>query len=51
MPGVLILEAIAQTGGILVHQKGYIGRIAVLANVKSAKFRRPVTLETLYFFM
>ena len=43
MPGVLILEAIAQTGGILVHQKGYIGKLAVLANVKSAKFRRPVT--------
>jgi 3-hydroxyacyl-[acyl-carrier-protein] dehydratase len=42
MPGVLILEAIAQTGGILVHQKGYCGKIAVLANVKSAKFRRPV---------
>lgn len=42
MPGVLILEAIAQTGGILVHQKGYVGKIAVLANVKSAKFRRPI---------
>jgi 3-hydroxyacyl-[acyl-carrier-protein] dehydratase len=42
MPGVLILEAIAQTGGILVHQKGYQGKIAVLANVKYAKFRRPV---------
>jgi len=50
MPGVLILEAIAQTGGILVHQKGYVGRIAVLANVKSAKFRRPVTPgDTLLF--
>ena len=24
MPGVLILEALAQTGGILVHQKGHI---------------------------
>ena len=23
MPGVLILEALAQTGGILVHKKGY----------------------------
>jgi 3-hydroxyacyl-[acyl-carrier-protein] dehydratase len=44
MPGVLILEAIAQTGGILVHEKGYgNGRIAVLSTVTNAKFRRPVT--------
>jgi len=43
MPGVLILEALAQTGGILVHQKGYDKKIAVLLNVTNAKFRRPVT--------
>jgi 3-hydroxyacyl-[acyl-carrier-protein] dehydratase len=42
MPGVLILEALAQTGGILVHQKGYDKKIAVLLNVANAKFRRPV---------
>lgn len=42
MPGVLILEALAQTGGILVHQKGYVKKIAVLLNVSNAKFRRPV---------
>ncbi len=42
MPGVLILEALAQTGGILVHQKGYTERIAVLLNINNAKFRRPV---------
>ena len=42
MPGVLILEALAQTGGILVHQKGYTQKIAVLLNVTNAKFRRPV---------
>lgn len=42
MPGVLILEALAQTGGILVHQKGYVKKIAVLLNVNNAKFRRPV---------
>lgn len=42
MPGVLILEALAQTGGILVHQKGYSQKIAVLLNVSNAKFRRPV---------
>lgn len=42
MPGVLILEALAQTGGILVHLKGHGGRIAVLLNVNNAKFRLPV---------
>ena len=42
MPGVLILEALAQTGGILVHQKGYTEKIAVLLNINNAKFRRPV---------
>lgn len=42
MPGVLILEALAQTGGILVHQKGYVKKIAVLLNVSHAKFRKPV---------
>jgi 3-hydroxyacyl-[acyl-carrier-protein] dehydratase len=42
MPGVLLLEALAQTGGILVHQKGYDKKIAVLLNVAGAKFRKPV---------
>jgi 3-hydroxyacyl-[acyl-carrier-protein] dehydratase len=42
MPGVLILEALAQTGGILVHQKGYTDRTAVLLNINNVKFRRPV---------
>lgn len=42
MPGVLILEALAQTGGILVHQKGQSHKIAVLLNINNAKFRRPV---------
>ncbi len=42
MPGVLILEALAQTGGILVHQKGHTQKIAVLLNVNNAKFRKPV---------
>ncbi len=42
MPGVLILEALAQTGGILVHQKLQTSKIAVLLTVNNAKFRRPV---------
>ena len=42
MPGVLILEALAQTGGILIRQKGNSEKIAVLLNINNAKFRRPV---------
>lgn len=42
MPGVLILEALAQAGGILAYKKGYQERIAVLLNINNAKFRRPV---------
>lgn len=42
MPGVLILEALAQTGGILVHQKGYDKKIAVLLNITEARFRKTV---------
>lgn len=42
MPGVLILEAMAQTGGILVHLEGSQGKVAVLLGVKAAKFRKPV---------
>ncbi len=42
MPGVLILEALAQTGGVLIHQKGYTEKIAVLLSINNAKFRRPV---------
>ena len=43
MPGVLILEALAQTGGVLVHLKGqHQDKIAVLLNVNHAKFRNPV---------
>jgi len=42
MPGVLILEAMAQTGGILVHEKGYQEKTALLLNITDAKFRNPV---------
>jgi 3-hydroxyacyl-[acyl-carrier-protein] dehydratase len=42
MPGVLILEALAQAGGVLVHLKCEIPKIAVLLNVNHAKFRHPV---------
>lgn len=42
MPGVLILEALAQAGGVMVHLKANNGKIAVLLNVNNAKFRQPV---------
>jgi len=42
MPGVLILEALAQTGGILIHEKGYHDKIALLLTINEAKFRKPV---------
>ncbi len=42
MPGVLILEALAQTGGILVHEKGFRDKIALFLSVAHAKFRNPV---------
>lgn len=41
MPGVLILEAVAQIGGILMYEKGYT-EIKVLASIRNAKFRRIV---------
>lgn len=42
MPGVLILEALAQAGGVLVHLRSRNNKIAVLLNVNNAKFRHPV---------
>ncbi len=41
MPGVLIVEALAQTGGVYVHLQGY-KKLAVLLNISNAKFRNPV---------
>ena len=42
MPGVLILEALAQAGGVLVHLRSNREKIAVLLTVNNAKFRLPV---------
>lgn len=41
MPGVLILEALAQTGGVLLRIRTGSEKLAVLLNVDGAKFRRP----------
>ncbi|MBS0622525.1 MAG: 3-hydroxyacyl-ACP dehydratase FabZ [Verrucomicrobia bacterium] len=42
MPGVLVLEALAQTAGILAHQKGFDQKIAVLLKIDNVKFRKPI---------
>ena len=43
MPGVLILEAMAQTGAIaLLSEPGNEGRIALFGGVKNARFKRQV---------
>ncbi|MCE5293665.1 MAG: 3-hydroxyacyl-ACP dehydratase FabZ [Chlamydiales bacterium] len=42
MPGVLILEALAQTGGVMLHLRSNPDKIAVLLNINNAKFRHPV---------
>lgn len=43
MPGVLIIEAMAQTGAVIVHQfEENTGKLVFLAGVDGAKFRRLV---------
>jgi 3-hydroxyacyl-[acyl-carrier-protein] dehydratase len=43
MPGVLIIEALAQTGGIaLLTDGGASGKLAVLGGIKNARFLKPV---------
>jgi len=43
MPGVLIIEAMAQLSGILLLQKlEHTGKVAVLLSLDRVKFRRPV---------
>lgn len=41
MPGVLILEALAQCGTVLVRHKVNNDKLAVLLNISNAKFRAP----------
>jgi beta-hydroxyacyl-ACP dehydratase FabZ len=46
MPGVLLLEAMAQTGGIHILQAegdGLKGKLAMFMGINNAKFRIPVT--------
>ena len=41
MPGVLILEALAQAGAVLVHEKTDSKKLGVLLSINRAKFRKP----------
>ncbi len=44
MPGVLIIEALAQTGGVLVLREipDHTEKLVLFAAIEEAKFRRPV---------
>jgi len=43
MPGVLIVEALAQTCGVLVlREEECKGKLVYFASIKNAKFRKPV---------
>ena len=46
MPGVLIIEAMAQAGGLLVFtgmdQAEYANKVVLFAGIEKAKFRKPV---------
>ncbi|MFH1791041.1 MAG: 3-hydroxyacyl-ACP dehydratase FabZ [Candidatus Omnitrophota bacterium] len=43
MPGVLIIEALAQTGGVIaLRDNKNAGKIAYFASINKAKFRKPV---------
>ena len=43
MPGVLIVEALAQTGGVRILQEPqYKGKAAYFASMNNIKFRKPV---------
>lgn len=44
MPGVLIVEAMAQVGGVILMQMGDLkGKLSMFAGIDKVRFRRPVT--------
>jgi 3-hydroxyacyl-[acyl-carrier-protein] dehydratase len=44
LPGVIVLEMLAQTGALaILSREEFKGRLAYLAGVDSARFRRPVS--------
>ncbi len=42
MPGVLIVEAMAQVSGILAYKSGVAGKSTYFLSIEKAKFRKPV---------
>jgi 3-hydroxyacyl-[acyl-carrier-protein] dehydratase len=42
MPGVLIIEAMAQLSGILAMKSGVSGKTTIFLSIEKAKFRKPV---------
>jgi len=53
MPGVLIIEAMAQTGGLLLlsYLEDYEGKLAYFTSIDKAKFRRQVIPGDQLFFV
>jgi UDP-3-O-[3-hydroxymyristoyl] N-acetylglucosamine deacetylase/3-hydroxyacyl-[acyl-carrier-protein] dehydratase len=53
MPGVLIIEAMAQTGGLLLfsEQEDYEGKLAYFTSIDKAKFRKQVIPGDQLFFV
>ena len=46
MPGVLLIEALAQTGAVaILSQEGFKGKVAYFGGIEKAKFKRRVKLE------
>jgi 3-hydroxyacyl-[acyl-carrier-protein] dehydratase len=44
MPGVLLIEAMAQVGGIMMlSMEEHKGKLAYIASIENARFRNPVT--------
>ena len=43
MPGVLLVEAMAQLAGVLSFKSGLSGKSTYFLSIEKAKFRRPVT--------
>lgn len=42
MPGVLLVEAMAQVAGVLAYHSGIEGKSTYFLSIENAKFRRPV---------
>ncbi len=42
MPGVLIIEAMAQVSGVLAYKSGMSGKATYFLSIEKAKFRKPV---------